>query len=81
MFVGCVEIGILKLGMIVIFVFNNFIIEVKFVEMYYEIFVEVFLGDNVGFNVKNVLVKEIKRGNVVGDSKNDFLKAVKSFSV
>merc|ERR1711907_829861 len=28
-------------------------------------------GDNVGFNVKNVSVKDIKRGNVCGDSKND----------
>jgi elongation factor 1-alpha len=28
-------------------------------------------GDNVGFNVKNVAVKDIKRGNVCSDSKND----------
>lgn len=28
-------------------------------------------GDNVGFNVKNVSVKDIRRGNVAGDSKND----------
>ncbi len=28
-------------------------------------------GDNIGFNVKNVSVKDIKRGNVAGDSKND----------
>jgi elongation factor 1-alpha len=28
-------------------------------------------GDNIGFNIKNVSVKEIKRGNVCGDSKND----------
>ena len=28
-------------------------------------------GDNVGFNIKNVSVKEIRRGNVCGDSKND----------
>jgi len=28
-------------------------------------------GDNVGFNVKNVSVKDIKRGMVAGDSKND----------
>merc|ERR1711939_1165022 len=27
-------------------------------------------GDNVGFNVKNVSVKDIRRGNVCGDSKN-----------
>jgi len=28
-------------------------------------------GDNVGFNVKNVSVKDIRRGNVAGDVKND----------
>merc|ERR1712241_1106644 len=28
-------------------------------------------GDNVGFNVKNVSVKDIRRGNVASDSKND----------
>merc|ERR1711931_579846 len=28
-------------------------------------------GDNVGFNVKNVSVKDIKRGNVAGDSKKE----------
>ena len=27
-------------------------------------------GDNVGFNVKNVSVKDIKRGYVASDSKN-----------
>jgi translation elongation factor EF-1alpha len=28
-------------------------------------------GDNVGFNVKSLSVKDIKRGYVAGDSKND----------
>ncbi|KAB0356233.1 hypothetical protein FD754_000389 [Muntiacus muntjak] len=28
-------------------------------------------GDNVGFKVKNVSVKDVRRGNVAGDSKND----------
>ena len=28
-------------------------------------------GDNVGFNVKNVSVKDVCHGNVAGDSKND----------
>merc|ERR1712179_209426 len=37
-------------------------------------------GDNVGFNVKNVSVKEIKRGNVAGDSKNDPPKGAKCFT-
>ena len=37
-------------------------------------------GDNVGFNVKNVSVKDVRRGNVVGDSKNDPPKEAVSFN-
>merc|ERR1711924_9612 len=36
-------------------------------------------GDNVGFNIKNVSVKEIRRGNVASDSKNDPAKETVSF--
>ena len=35
------------------------------------IFVEALPGDNVGFNVKNVSVKELRRGFVASDVKND----------
>merc|ERR1711912_168245 len=35
--------------------------------------------DNVGFNVKNVSVKEIRRGNVASDSKNDPAKEAENF--
>ena len=38
------------------------------------------LGDNVGFNVKNISVKDIRRGNVAGDSKNDPPKEAGSFT-
>merc|ERR1712186_163828 len=37
-------------------------------------------GDNVGFNVKNVSVKDIRRGNVCSDSKNDPAKEASSFN-
>merc|ERR1712087_826344 len=37
-------------------------------------------GDNVGFNVKNVSVKDIRRGNVCSDSKNDPAKEAASFN-
>ena len=37
-------------------------------------------GDNVGFNVKNVSVKDIRRGNVASDSKNDPAKEAKTFN-
>ena len=36
-------------------------------------------GDNVGFNVKNVSVKELKRGFVASDSKNDPAKEASEF--
>jgi elongation factor 1-alpha len=54
--------------------------EVKSVEMHHEQLVEGLPGDNVGFNVKNVSVKEIRRGNVCGDSKNDPPKGAESFN-
>lgn len=48
-------------------------------EMHHEALVEASPGDNVGFNIKNVSVKDIRRGNVAGDSKNDPPKAAKLF--
>merc|ERR1719326_2709656 len=36
-------------------------------------------GDNVGFNVKNLSVKDIKRGYVASDSKNDPSKDTEMF--
>lgn len=77
--VGRVETGIIKPGMVVTFAPSNLTTEVKSVEMHHESMPEALPGDNVGFNVKNVSVKEIKRGNVCGDSKNDPPKGAKSF--
>jgi len=69
--VGRVETGVLKPGMVVTFAPAQLSTEVKSVEMHHESLPEAVPGDNVGFNVKNVSVKDIKRGNVAGDSKND----------
>ncbi|KAH6607006.1 translation elongation factor 1 alpha [Trichoderma cornu-damae] len=69
--VGRIETGILKPGMVVTFAPPTSPLNVKSVEMHHEQLVEGQPGDNVGFNVKNVSVKEIRRGNVAGDSKND----------
>jgi len=69
--VGRVETGILKPAMVVTFAPQMLSTEVKSVEMHHESLPEAFPGDNVGFNIKNVSVKEIRRGNVCGDSKND----------
>lgn len=78
--VGRVETGVLKPGMIVTIAPANVTTEVKSVEMHHESLPEALPGDNVGFNVKNVSVKEIKRGMVVGDSKNDPPKESKEFT-
>merc|ERR1712186_324860 len=46
---------------------NALTTEVKSVEMHHESLPEATPGDNVGFNIKNVSVKDIKRGYVVSD--------------
>jgi elongation factor 1-alpha len=69
--VGRVETGILKPGMIVNFAPSTVSTEVKSVEMHHESLAQAVPGDNVGFNIKNVSVKDIKRGMVCGDTKND----------
>ncbi len=69
--VGRVETGVLKPGMVVTFAPVQLTTEVKSVEMHHESLAEALPGDNVGFNVKSVSVKDIRRGYVAGDSKND----------
>ena len=69
--VGRVETGLLKPGMVLTFGPLNVTTECKSVEMHHESLSEAEPGDNVGFNVKNLSVKDIKRGNVASDSKND----------
>jgi len=69
--VGRVETGILKPGMSVTFAPVGLTTEVKSVEMHHESMEEAKPGDNVGFNVKNVSLKQIRRGMVAGDAKKD----------
>jgi elongation factor 1-alpha len=69
--VGRVETGVLKPGMVVTFAPAMVTTEVKSVEMHHEALDQALPGDNVGFNIKNVSVKDIRRGFVCGDSKND----------
>jgi len=69
--VGRVETGILKAGMQVTFEpAGKAGVEVKSVEMHHTSVPQAIPGDNVGFNVK-LTVKDIKRGDVCGDAKND----------
>jgi elongation factor 1-alpha len=78
--VGRVETGLIKPGMVVTFAPVMVTTEVKSVEMHHESLQEAGPGDNVGFNVKNVSVKDIRRGNVASDSKNDPAKEAKTFT-
>jgi elongation factor 1-alpha len=78
--VGRVETGIIKPGMVITFAPNQLTTEVKSVEMHHEALSEAVPGDNVGFNVKNVSVKDIKRGYVASDSKNKPAFAAKDFT-
>merc|ERR1711884_395528 len=77
--VGRVETGTIKAGMVVTFAPANISTEVKSVEMHHQQLAEAQPGDNVGFNVKNISVKDIKRGNVASDSKNDPAKEAEFF--
>jgi len=77
--VGRVETGIIKPGMVVTFAPVQLQTEVKSVEMHHEALQEALPGDNVGFNVKNVSVKDIKRGYVASDSKNKPATGVSDF--
>jgi len=69
--VGRVETGVMKPGMTVVFAPVGLTTEVKSIEMHHEQILEATPGDNIGFNVKNIAVKDIKRGFVCGDVKND----------
>ena len=77
--VGRVETGILKPGMNVTFAPADVKSDVKSVEMHHTSIPEAIPGDNVGFNVKGLSVKDIKRGYVCGDSKNDPPRETETF--
>jgi elongation factor 1-alpha len=78
--VGRVETGIMKPGDVVTFAPCAITTEVKSIEMHHESLPEAAPGDNVGFNVKNLSVKDIRRGYVCGNSKNDPPKEAESFT-
>jgi len=53
--------------------------ECKSVEMHHEQMAQAVPGDNVGFNVKGLSIKEINRGNVASDSKKSPAQPVRRF--
>ncbi len=68
--VGRVETGILKPNMNVVFMPSGAKGECKRIEMHHQELQQAVPGDNVGFNVKGVDKKDIKRGEVVGPVDN-----------
>ncbi|MFA5108366.1 MAG: translation elongation factor EF-1 subunit alpha [Candidatus Micrarchaeia archaeon] len=68
--VGRVETGVLKPGMNVVFMPSGAKSEVKKIEMHHQELTEAIPGDNVGFNVKGVDKKDVKRGDVIGPVDN-----------
>jgi len=68
--VGRVETGILKLNESVVFMPSGAKGDVKKIEMHHQELQQAIPGDNVGFNVKGVEKKDVKRGEVVGPVNN-----------
>jgi elongation factor 1-alpha len=62
--VGRVESGVLKKGDKVLFLPSGVSGEVKSIEMHHEEIPEAKPGDNIGFNVRGVSKKDVKRGDV-----------------
>lgn len=70
----------MKPGMIVHFSPSNINAEVKSIEMHHVNLQQAMPGDNIGFNVKNVAVSQIQRGNIVSDVNNHPAAGVESFT-
>jgi elongation factor 1-alpha len=68
--VGRVETGVMKPGDAIVVMPSGAKSEVKSIEMHHQQLQKAEPGDNVGFNLKNIEKKDIKRGDVVGPSSN-----------
>lgn len=78
--VGRVETGVLKPGTMIKFAPSDIVTDCKDVEMHHEKLEQALPGDNVGFNIKNVSVKDIKRGYVASNNKDHPAKETASFT-
>jgi len=68
--VGRVETGIMKPGDTIVFMPSGAKGEVKSIEMHHQPLTQAKPGDNVGFNVKGVDKKDLRRGEVAGPASN-----------
>jgi len=68
--VGRVETGVMKPGDQIIIMPSGIKTEVKSIEMHHQQLQKAEPGDNIGFNIKGVDKKDVKRGDVVGPVNN-----------
>ncbi len=68
--VGRVETGVLKVGDQVVIMPVDISGEVRSIEMHHQPMQKAEPGDNIGFNVRGVSKKDVKRGDVVGHPTN-----------
>ncbi|MCL4390862.1 MAG: translation elongation factor EF-1 subunit alpha [Candidatus Micrarchaeaceae archaeon] len=68
--VGRVETGVMKVGDQVIIMPSGIKTEIKSIEEHHQQLQKAEPGDNVGFNIKGVEKKDIKRGDVIGPASN-----------
>ena len=68
--VGRVETGVLKVGDKVVFMPPGVVGEVRSIEMHHQPIQQAEPGDNIGFNVRGVSKKDIRRGDVAGHLDN-----------
>lgn len=78
--VGRVETGVLKPGMTVLFAPTGVTSEVRSIERHHADVPEAHPGHNVGFNIRGLSVKDIQRGYVASDAKNDPATGVEDFT-
>ncbi|XP_063063123.1 elongation factor 1-alpha-like [Engraulis encrasicolus] len=77
--VGKVVTGVLKPGMVVTFSPAKLTGEVKSIEMHHQGLQAALPGHNVGFNIRNVSSKSLRRGDVAGNAQQDPPTEVNSF--
>ncbi|NPA04622.1 MAG: translation elongation factor EF-1 subunit alpha [Crenarchaeota archaeon] len=68
--VGRVETGVLRVGDKVVFMPPGVVGEVRSIEMHHQPMEKAEPGDNIGFNVRGVSKKDIRRGDVAGHLDN-----------
>ena len=77
--IGRIVAGELKEGMTVAFAPSNIHAEVSSIEMHHERLETARAGDWIGFNIKNVSVRDIRRGFVASDASQDTAFDCESF--